>query len=145
MTSCPANLVTEWIIGQSHGGVGTPEWNCRESLMLDVLAMPEENPELAWNFILEVIEQCPSEDVLGILSASLLEDLLTDHGPHFLTRVVEQAGKSPLFKQILGQVWLDEEDTPVWRQIYEIAGVTPPFPEGWRSNSLFKRTPGGAA
>lgn len=139
------SLAREWIAGQAEGGVGSPAWKDRESTMLAVLALPEQQPELAWAFILEVLTQQPSEEVLGVLSASLLEDLLTDHGPGFIQRVEAQAKASSVFKRLLGQVWLDPEDTPVWRNVYSIAGVSPPFPEEWRSNPSFKRTPDGAA
>ncbi len=103
--------------------------------MLQVMSLPEEAPELAWQFILRVIVRNPPEQVLGVLSALILEDLLTAHGPDFIARVAEEAGKSSVFKRLLAQVWVDSGDTPVWREVYEIAGVSPPFPEGWRANN----------
>jgi hypothetical protein len=113
--------------------------------MLEVLALPEQEPDRAWAFILEVLAQRPPEEVLGLLSACLLEDLLTTHGLAFIERIEEQARVSSAFKHLLGQVWLDSEDTPVWRKVYDIAGLSPPFPDGWRSNPSFKRTSDGAA
>lgn len=135
-------LAAEWIAGQATGGVGTREWRDREELMLEVLILPEEKPELAWEFILTVIGQQPPDNVLRILSAGLLEDLLTSHGPQFIERVAEQAAESPVFKHTLGGVWLDSEDTPLWREVYAIAGVEPPFPEGWRDDPAAWDDPG---
>lgn len=87
------SLAREWIAGQADGGVGSSAWKDRESTMLAVLALPEQQPELAWAFILEVLTQQPSEEVFGVLSASLLEDLLTEP-PRFLRRLNTLRGLS---------------------------------------------------
>lgn len=135
------HLVDEWIIGQSHGGVDSEEWKSRQPLMLQVMSWPDDEPELAWQFILAIIARKPPQQVLQVLSALLLEDLLTAHGPLFIERATRQAAACDVFKQLLGAVWLDSEDTPVWREMYAVAGVEPPFPEGWRARSAERQPP----
>lgn len=129
------NLVDEWIIGQSHGGVDSEQWKSRQPLMLEVMSLPDGEPELAWQFILAVIARKPPQQVLEILSALLLEDLLTAYGPLFIGRAAQQAAACDVFKKLLGDVWLSSDDTPVWREVYAIAGVEPPFPDCWRGEA----------
>lgn len=135
MTGQIDHLVDEWIIGQSHGDVESEQWKSRQPLMLEVMRLPDEEPEQAWQFILAVIARKPPQQVLEILSALLLEDLLIDHGPLFIGRAAQQAAACDVFKKLLGNVWLSSDDTPVWREVYAIAGVEPPFPEGWRGEA----------
>lgn len=132
MTEQLDRIVDEWIIGQSHGGVESEQYQSRLPLMLEVMRWPDDEPEQAWQFILAVIARNPPQQVLEIVSTLLLEDLLTAHGPLFIERAAQQAAVCGVFKQLLGAVWLASEDTPVWREVYSIAGVEPPFPEGWR-------------
>lgn len=132
MTAQLDHFVDEWIVGQSHSGVESEQYQSRQPLMLEVMRWPDEQPERAWQFILAVIVRKPPPQVLAILSALLLEDLLTAHGPQFIGRAAHQAAVCGVFKKLLGAVWLDSEDTPVWREVYAIAGVEPPFAEGWR-------------
>ncbi|MDZ7862294.1 DUF6869 domain-containing protein [Acidovorax sp.] len=138
------HLVDEWIIGQSHGGVDSAQYQARQPLMLEVMSLPDEAPEMAWQFILAVIARKPPQQVLQVLSALLLEDLLTAHGPLFIERAARQAATCDVFKKLLGDVWLDPEDTPVWRDVYAIAGVKPPFPEGLRTRSAERQHPADA-
>jgi len=65
--------------------------------------------------------------VRAILAASPLEDLLVYHGKEFFPKVKAVALKDPLFRQMLGEVWLDKKKSPIWHEFYELAGVTPKF------------------
>lgn len=132
MTAQLDHFVDEWIIGQSYGGVKSEQYQSRRPLMQDVMRWPDDQPERAWQFILAVIARKPPPQVLAILSSLLREDLLTAHGPQFIERAAHQAAVCGVFKKLLGAVWLDSEDTLVWREVYAIAGVEPPFAEGWR-------------
>lgn len=132
MTAQLDHFVDEWIIGQSYGGMKSEQYQSRRPLMQEVMCWPDDQPERAWQFILAVIARKPPPQVLAILSALLLEDLLTAHGPQFIERAAHQAAVCGVFKKLLGAVWLDSEDTLVWREVCAIAGVEPPFAEGWR-------------
>lgn len=132
MTAQLDHFVDEWIIGQSYGGVKSEQYQSRRPLMQEVMCWPDDQPEHAWQFILAVIARKPPPQVLATLSSLLLEDLLTAHGQQFIERAAHQAAMCGVFKKLLGAVWLDSEDTPVWREVYAIAGVEPPFSEGWR-------------
>jgi len=64
-----------------------------------------ERAEKCWQGILAVVARRPSEHVLGVLAAGLLEDLLDDSGPQFIERIEEQAQRDPIFKHMLTGVW----------------------------------------
>src|SRR5262249_38186535 len=51
------------------------------------------DPELAWELILQVIRTTEKPDVLGILAAGPLEDLVNYHGERFIGRIEETAGR----------------------------------------------------
>jgi hypothetical protein len=72
--------------------------------------------EDAWQVILTVLSLRPSDDVIGVLAAGPLEDLIDDHGADFIGRIEEEARKSPAFRHLLGGVW--RSGTPeVWARV----------------------------
>ena len=86
-----------------------------ESIMtLDRLAY--EQPELAWELILEIHALDQSSKVMGMLAAGPLEDVIEYHGPNFIDRIELFARHSPQFRLLLGGVW--ECSTPeIWARV----------------------------
>mgnify|MGYP000543945467 CR=1 FL=1 len=70
--------------------------------------IPQFEPELGWELILQIHAQPLSVGVRGILATSPLEDLLVYHGEAFLPRVKELALRDPVFHKMLESVWLDD-------------------------------------
>lgn len=81
-------------------------------------------PELAWELVTEMIERAPSDDSLGFLAASPLEDLLSMDGPRFIERVEQRAIESPKFHRALGMLRRLLMTDDVWQRVQKIAGVS---------------------
>jgi hypothetical protein len=74
------------------------------------------DPEDAWQIVLAVLSQKPSDEVIGILAAGPLEDLIQDQGAKFIERIENEARKNPAFRRLLGGVW--QSGTPdVWARV----------------------------
>jgi len=69
----------------------------------------EDDPETAWQAIEMLVGHPDAEDVLGIIAAGPLEDLLAEHGERFVARVEQRARRDDRFRACLGGVWLDPE------------------------------------
>jgi len=80
-----------------------------------------EISRLAWEIVTELIEVAPSDDALGFFAAGPLEDLLSQHGPHLISRVEERARHSPKFLRAiraLRRLGMTEE---VWGRVQRAA------------------------
>ena len=76
-----------------------------------------EDPEAAWSFILYTLADRRSEDVLSILAAGPLEDLLAKHGDRIIERVELEARRNPRFAMLLGGVWQNVIDDAIWQRV----------------------------
>ena len=94
-----------------------------------LMDLTEEDPEMAWEIILAILEEDSSEKILGNVAAGPLEDLMCVYGEEIMDRIESQAQRDPVFKKCMAGVWLDSRDTLVWRRFYEIAGIEPPLPD----------------
>jgi hypothetical protein len=72
----------------------------------------EDDPEAAWQAIEMLVGHANGEDLLGIIAAGPLEDLLAEHGERFVARVEQRALGDDRFRACLGGVWLDPEKIP---------------------------------
>lgn len=63
-------------------------------------------PEILWSFVLSVLEQNPTGNALGMLSAGPLEDLIQDHGEQFIERISIETRRNPAFAALLPKVWI---------------------------------------
>ncbi|WP_313178083.1 DUF6869 domain-containing protein [Massilia sp.] len=88
----------------------------------------EDEPELAWQAILEAIEQPRMQAYLGLLAAAPLEDLLSLHGPAFIDRVEECARTDPTFAWVLGGVWQYTMPESIWERVQAVRNT-----DGWDS------------
>ena len=81
----------------------------------------EAEAENCWAAILEILARNPSDQVIGMLAAGPLEDLIHGFGPIFIDRIERQARQDRQFLELLGGVW--ESSTPaVWARIEAIRG-----------------------
>ena len=81
---------------------------------LDQLVRNE--PETAWDIILEVMNNTEDEFTLSCLAAGALEDLIRRHGARFIDRIERQAKSDARFRELLCGVW--RGSTPeVWARI----------------------------
>lgn len=82
-------------------------------------------PELAWEITVDIIERAPSDDALGFIAASPLEDLLSKDGPEFIDRVETRAAQNRKFARALGMLKRLEMTEDVWRRVQDSAVQLP--------------------
>jgi len=91
----------------------SPQWWAIERFMN---LHDREQAEHAWLAILEVLSRSPNQDVVGVLAAGPLEDLVEEWGPEFIDRVELEARRNPAFRYLLGGVW-QSSTNEVWSRI----------------------------
>ena len=64
--------------------------------------IPHEQPELAWDIILEIVARDPSDDIVDRVIAGPLQSLVDLHPQTFADRIEEQARRSGMFREMLG-------------------------------------------
>lgn len=111
-------LIDAWLIAH-QAGTKSPIYEENWWAVEIFLNLPQENPELLWELILETLSREKNEKLLGNLAAGPLEDLIEYNGPAFIDRIEEIARKDPKFKKLLQGVW--ESSTPaIWNRIEKI-------------------------
>ncbi len=93
-------LANEWIEDKTT----------QESLENSVLdwELPFSNPEVCLDVIVRIlakIEPTTDNELLAILAAGPLEDLLTEHGEEVVDRVEVLARRSPEFRKLLNGIY----------------------------------------
>jgi hypothetical protein len=120
-------LIAAWIkatkFARTNSGESAEEWAIQEILDKHYSGKHEE----IWQFILEVIDNTDSEWVLGCLGAGPLEDLIVARASEYFDRITNEVKRSAKFKKALAVVNLDADDTPLYKEIYHLADVEPPF------------------
>jgi len=114
-------VATGWINYWVHGGPYDPEASepyGGEVFDLDLWA--REEPEKAWETILEIQRRPEAEPHLEVLAAGPLEDLLSYNGPAFIDRVEAEAKRSPDFAFLLGGVWQCGMSNEVWARVQAV-------------------------
>jgi hypothetical protein len=105
-------LAEAWIahrLADVHGDVFGAVWD----LCLD-------EPEKAFQFVLEVLRRDHSNKIQESLSAGPLEDILAKHGERMIERVEAEARSNPLFAKLLGGVWQNAMSDEVWRRVQAV-------------------------
>jgi len=98
-----------------------PLWWAVEQFLDAGMHAESASPEDAWLTILEILRKQPPENVLGILAAGPLEDLIHDYGPKFIDLIEIESRQNPHFRHLLGGVW--ESSTPdIWNRIKKARG-----------------------
>ena len=92
-------FVGEWF---AEWAAEPPVYGWATKLLFDKIS---NGPEVAWELILELIEDRPEDEALGWVAAGPLEDLLCEWGPVFIDRVEALAGSNDRFKKCLAGVW----------------------------------------
>jgi hypothetical protein len=94
--------------------------------------LTEDEPEVAWGLILDLIERAPDDDALGWVAAGPLEDLLCHHGAELIDRVEALASADARFRRCLSGVW---GHTRMDRGVYERICVAAPGERGTRERA----------
>src|SRR5207249_9413511 len=83
----------------------------------EVDTLCRQSPDAAWNFILAALARDRSDEILGMLSAGPLEDLIARHGALLIDRVEAEARRNPLFANLLGGVWQNTMPDDIWARV----------------------------
>jgi hypothetical protein len=81
---------------------GKPIYGWATELLVHLI---EDEPEVAWELILALIERAPEEEAIGWVAAGPLEDLLCHHGLDVIDKAETLAAADPRFKKCLAGVW----------------------------------------
>jgi hypothetical protein len=77
-------------------------------------------PEEVWRAILAIHRLDHSPKMQQILSAGLVEDLLSTYGDRFIARIEREAKLDPTFAQTLGGVWKNEMSDENWQRLQAV-------------------------
>jgi hypothetical protein len=80
----------------------------------------QDYPEVAWQAILEAMNQPRMEPHLGTLAAGPLEDLLSLHGERFIDRVEVEARANPRFAWLLGGMYQYKMPENIWARVQSV-------------------------
>jgi Family of unknown function (DUF6869) len=80
----------------------------------------EDEPERAFQFVLEVLGRDHSDKILEVLSAGPLEEVLARHGEKMIERVEAEARANLMFATLLGGVWQNDMSDEVWRRVQAV-------------------------
>src|SRR5205823_10508912 len=95
-TSPRDRLVAAWLALQ-HAEHGSQEYEKSWWALEEVDNLCHQSPDVAWDFILATLARDCSAEILGMLSAGPLEDLLARHGALVVDRVEAEARRDPHF------------------------------------------------
>jgi hypothetical protein len=79
-------------------------------------------PELCWEFILQILQTPHHESVETALAAGPLEDLIAKHGDRFIERIEARAKTDAQFRDLLGGVWQNETPGELWTRVEAVRG-----------------------
>jgi hypothetical protein len=80
------------------------------------------DPEDGWQAILLILQKQPPEEVIALLAAGPLEDLIEEFGDQFIGRIEIESRQNPSFRHLLGGVWKSGSDE-VWRRVQKAQGT----------------------
>lgn len=110
------DLVTAWIT-MHHSAQGNPEYedNFWSFTYLDNLT--SEYPEESFEVIKTILSRDSSNEIMQVLAAGPLEDLLNRHGDANIDRIEGEAESNRSFRKLLGGVWKSHIDPAVWARV----------------------------
>lgn len=88
-----------------------------------------KNPDLAIDFVLEVLNHATTDKTKEVLAAGPLEQVLANHGNKIIERVESLARSNPEFSSLLGGVWQNSMSTEIWLRVQSVWNRS-----GWDGN-----------
>ena len=119
-------LITTWI-NANKADSDSQIYNDNFWAIEEFIDLPDKNPELLWSLIQDIINSENDEALLANLAAGPIEDLMCSYGEELIDRVKKEARTNITFKKCIQGVWLNSNDTSVYKMFYEAAGIEPPF------------------
>lgn len=103
-----------------------PQWWAVEKAVLFSAAGRFED---CWRLVLEVLRLTCDPEVLGVLAAGVLEDIIEEAGPAFVRRIEWQAWTDPAFRRLLAAAW-PCGSPDVWARIEAARSLHAEGPDG---------------
>lgn len=88
----------------------------------ELSSLCKSEPLLALDAIRAISEQTSAPEVLAVLAAGPLENVLVRHGSAVLDNVIAHAHASAEFRELLGGLWGGRISDDVWRRLEEAVG-----------------------
>lgn len=96
------DLITRWIREAQTGTISEPVWH-------DLSSAVAADPEAGWTLVLHLIEAAPDDEVLGLIAAGPLEELILESSSNMIDRLETQARRDPKFRRCLTGVWFESQ------------------------------------
>jgi|ERR1700741_2337720 len=113
-------IVTAWIAAE-QAKPGSPEHETNWWAVSEVIDWATEGDgDRLWQFILGIYKRDLPDNLIAVLAAGPLEDLLAKRGPDFIDRIEELARRDPKFNHQLGGVWRNTMTEEVWQRVQSI-------------------------
>jgi uncharacterized protein DUF6869 len=64
-----------------------------------------DDPEGAWQIVVELVARAPDEEILGYVAAGALEDLICQYPAAMIDRVESRARQDARFRKAVARVW----------------------------------------
>lgn len=112
-------FICAWIaLAKTEYGTAEYEnYSWAHGVMFDFM---HEQPEIAFELIVEIWKRDQSREVIQVLSAGPLEDLLAEYGERMIPAIEKEAEKDPSFRRLLGGVWKNAMSDSVWTKVQAI-------------------------
>lgn len=89
-------------------------WLSGKDPMIDAV---HDVPEVAWQAILQILQQELTDEQTANLAAGPVESLLTWHGRLFIERIESEAATNSRFNHLLGGVWQNDMPPEIWERV----------------------------
>jgi len=115
-------IVNAWIARQ-EATEGSRQYDDNEWTVSIVAG--SNSPDFLWQFIMKTFRRTDHEEVLGMLAAGPLENLLSYRGGDYIERIEHLASEDERFKQLLHGVWRLAMTDDVWTRLQAARGPRP--------------------
>jgi hypothetical protein len=108
--------IAAYIEAQSLEKVIGPDHHCWWAVDRFMDMKTREEAEAEWRAILGIFHRQPPQQVLDVLAAGPLEDLINSWGPDFIDRIEQTAWDDAQFRNLLTGVW-ESSSADVWSRV----------------------------
>lgn len=114
----PKAIADAWVV-YWKADENSPEREANDwvSFLLFESVTVDNKPDLVWQFILEVYRRDLNDELISVLAAGPLEDLLVRYGPDYIDRIETLARQDLKFNHILGGVWKNTMPDDIWMRV----------------------------
>ncbi len=113
-------LIDTWIAFQKLDESGKNENHPDWWAVFELMDLVQDNPEEGYKVILAILDRDQSTEIMEILSAGALEDLLSEHGEDFIERIEYEAKDNSDFSNLLGGVWQNSMSDELYARVQKV-------------------------